>query len=315
MCVIAYSEVGTKIPHATLRQLWAANPDGGGLAWAAGGRVHWRKGLMTLESFTSAYDAIPDAAPYFIHTRIATVGGRAVELTHPFLVTGESAFHRTGESDKVAVLAHNGHWGDWHTDFYKSTLGGGFQFPKGPMSDSRALAVLVSRHGLAMLGFIKGQRILSLDPKGNIYVAGDGWKKGPFGLTYSNTYWETGRICAPTMSDAAIDKLLEADECSMASGFEERVQAILQEQDRADAAKVPAKSKRQVKKEKKAARRAAKNGTVTAVPKMATTKQLSLRAASGQFQSLYLDRDMAKVQSTLRYQGKDGWKRFPSHDG
>lgn len=175
MCVIVASLKGDRIPDSIVECMFQANPDGAGIACAAGGKVHYRRGLMKLGQVRKALSQTPNGAPFVAHFRIATVGGVQPDLCHPFLVTYLSRASLTG-SVKSPVLFHNGHWNGWQDALLNSTINMGLTVPDGPLSDSRAIAVLQARHGRIADLLPKDQRTVILDPNGAMHFTG-GWSK------------------------------------------------------------------------------------------------------------------------------------------
>jgi predicted glutamine amidotransferase len=132
MCLI----VSCKFKHPPLDLLekaQAVNPDGIGLAWLSRGHAAWRKNL----SLSQAAKAIKSINfPYVLHFRLASIGGVAPELCHPFPVTASAVTALTGKAD--AVLFHNGTWLDYQKYLGDLKL-------SGSASDTRALAALLAR--------------------------------------------------------------------------------------------------------------------------------------------------------------------------
>ncbi len=187
MCVLVVAR--TTFP--TLEQLKLMekkNPDGGGMAWIEGGAVRWKKGL-TAEQIFAQGSRLP--LPVVIHFRMATVGGAKRRLTHPFPITALSIPALEGVGDEV--LFHNGHWADWK-DMWDRAIAA-HRLPahfKGPMSDTRMMALLVGAYGegiAEMLG-LGWQKLVILSPAGpKTYGKFEDWK----GLEVSNTHFD---VCA-----------------------------------------------------------------------------------------------------------------------
>lgn len=99
MCLLVYCPKGKKVKKEWLEEGFKSNPHGAGMAWnAAGtGRVWYVKELMSFEGFEKAMEGITDESPMLIHFRVASVGKRIPENTHPFTL-GTSGW----------VMAHNG---------------------------------------------------------------------------------------------------------------------------------------------------------------------------------------------------------------
>lgn len=183
MCVIAICQ---KQPTAKdLRAMWDANPQGAGLAWSDGKSVHYLKGIMSFDALREAVGRM--SGPFVVHTRISTVGGTRPDLCHPFIATPASPLALKGKAP--AVLFHNGHWGDWADNLRASTVSTGARVPDGAFSDSRAMAVLVGRHGANFARLIPdSQRVCLVTPE-TISRYGKGWTEVR-GMWVSNENWD-----------------------------------------------------------------------------------------------------------------------------
>lgn len=191
MCVIALCDKGVRPSVLQVRQMFSANPDGAGLAWSTGKKVQFVKGIMDVEAVLSTLRQVPSSARLVLHFRIATVGGKVPELTHPFIVSEDSDLRLRGKVD--AVWFHNGHWGDWEAALLQSTLStSGGQVPKGALSDSRAMAVIAYRHSERVMALIpRSQRTVWMSAD-ETYHAGLGWSEVD-GMIVSNTAWNYKR--------------------------------------------------------------------------------------------------------------------------
>jgi hypothetical protein len=175
MCVIVASIKGDRVPDSIIECMFQANPDGAGIACAVDGRVHYRRGLMKLAHVRKALAQTPKGVPFVAHFRIATVGGVQPNLCHPFPVTYLSQASLKGNID-APVLFHNGHWRGWEDALLNSTISLGLMVPDGPLSDSRAIAILQARHGRVAELLPKDQRTVVLDQEGAMHFSG-GWSK------------------------------------------------------------------------------------------------------------------------------------------
>lgn len=146
MCVIiaTYKRPSLKL----LQQAESANLDGGGMAWLADGKVHWKKGITALEMHAMTKELEP---PFICHFRIATIGGRGKGLTHPFPIGGSVALEG---ATKGAVIFHNGHYRDWEDRVFSNLAND--TYPAGNMSDTRAIAWLSKTWGVNWLDLIAG---------------------------------------------------------------------------------------------------------------------------------------------------------------
>jgi hypothetical protein len=139
MCVILVSPANARPDRKLINACHAANPHGAGVAWREGKEVHWMKNLSCGEVETLV-DQI--AGECVIHFRWASVGKVCPELCHPFPVDRIASTRLSGSAQRV--LFHNGTWSGWQAaleyveDKQDRKIGG-------PMSDSRAVALLVAQ--------------------------------------------------------------------------------------------------------------------------------------------------------------------------
>jgi predicted glutamine amidotransferase len=166
---------------------WTNNSDGAGMAWVEGGKVHVRKGFMTLEEFIAAYSGI-NVLPHVVHFRIGTSGPNCAELTHPFVISKESPLDVNQDIDD-AVLFHNGVFSDWK-EMSKSFFFNTYQsVPEGPFNDTRALAIVLNTLGYNALTFVDG-RFVVMTPKG-IDTFGTWEEEEGIMFSNSNFRWAT----------------------------------------------------------------------------------------------------------------------------
>lgn len=114
MCLAILKPAGRDIPEEALREGWISNPDGGGYGFVdKEGKPTVRKGFFKLREFMEAYkvDVQENAdSPFLVHFRIATMGTKGPENTHPFVIdnglmihngtlSGTGAVYGTGKSD------------------------------------------------------------------------------------------------------------------------------------------------------------------------------------------------------------------------
>jgi len=144
MCVIFVAEK-SRIKQEEIKEAWVCNSDGAGVAYRAGGMVHWNKGLNLEQSLRLAA-TLP--LPYMLHLRYATVGGKDPRLCHPFPIDQNASTKLRGASQQ-GVLTHNGHWSQYEA-FLKHVN------TSGPWSDSRVAAWVAGRLKVAeMLDFLR----------------------------------------------------------------------------------------------------------------------------------------------------------------
>lgn len=184
MCVGIIVPKGAKWPNIeTLIMAEEANSDGGSISWVEGGKVNWVKGITALEIEEIMQKVSP---PGLVHFRIATNGGAIPELCHPFPITNEASTKEEGSAN--AVMIHNGHWGGWKKNLIH-LMPNGKALPKGPWSDTRAMAFLASVYTLEFLELIE-EKIGYMNGKGVQAKLGNGWSEHE-GCYYSNMLWKS----------------------------------------------------------------------------------------------------------------------------
>ena len=185
MCVAIIVPKDAKAPDKeTLEACEAQNPDGGGVAWLDKGKVCWKKGIDTAEILKILAKT---QAPYLIHYRISTVGGKVASLCHPFPITKNASLDLEGRAG--AVLIHNGHWSSWK-DKTMLLQPNGQRIPEGVWSDTRAMAYLSAIYGADILTFVD-EKVAVLNATGSIEYWGHWQKEGD--CMYSNTSWKFTR--------------------------------------------------------------------------------------------------------------------------
>lgn len=186
MCVILVSPNGKKFDVKELEAAQAANYDGVGLAWRTdNGLIAYRK----FEKFDAEQWRQPPGT-CVIHFRLATAGGSAVEMAHPFPITRSAGVRRWGKAKRV--LFHNGHLPGWEYDA-RDVLPKRLKKNSGPWSDSRLLAFCVHRFGekhVAAMADNYYQRVAIFDDDG-VGIFGK-WEQdeinSPDGIFRSNLY-------------------------------------------------------------------------------------------------------------------------------
>lgn len=115
MCIIVAKKANVPMPSRnTLENCWHTNPDGAGLMYAHGGKVHVEKGIMTWADFAKSLDRLGkqydmQALSLVMHFRISTQAGVNPENTHPFPITrDQKALTATRSVSTLGALAHNG---------------------------------------------------------------------------------------------------------------------------------------------------------------------------------------------------------------
>ncbi len=196
MCVAVVVESNTNLSDADLQSMARHNPDGGGVAWVSGSVVHFRKGL-TWEDVAKLQAKLP--RPFLLHFLIATRGGKAPELTHPFPV-GLQAFDEELTGFSKAVIIHNGTWSEFNR-----------YVPKGvdwnAVSDTQ-VAAYVAGWDESILDEVRWSNAIMRatdDGKADVTLRGD-WTEHDgnlfSNLHWRNTYsWQGGRAATTVYQD------------------------------------------------------------------------------------------------------------------
>jgi hypothetical protein len=143
MCVIIGVPEGIARPDdETLFAAEKQNSHGGSIAWIGDHKgkkqVFWKKGITAKEII----ELLPQSGPYVIHFRIATRGGQAKELCHPFPIAPGVSLNLSGHAN--SVLFHNGTWHNFREIIMRHAER---PFPQGPWSDTRGLAYMAWKFG------------------------------------------------------------------------------------------------------------------------------------------------------------------------
>jgi hypothetical protein len=201
MCQVFYCP--REVPSRDL--LWEANranPHGIGFAWVENGRVNWSKGYDDRRFEEAAELFESKLFPKAIHFRLATHGGKDMDMTHPFTITRLSKPELSGRT--ASVLFHNGVWTDYDDHIIRGVMSG--TIPKGAlnhnMSDSRAMAVLAGNFGERILDLMNldGEKVLILRGNGSSVRWGT-W----YDIESEGDYTRSGYIDAWWEKDLSLD--------------------------------------------------------------------------------------------------------------
>lgn len=186
MCVIVIGN-GKAPKDADIRNMWAQNSHGAGIGWNDGKRVHYIKGLMDVNRLLQLIHHGPETTKnqYVIHFRLASIGTKCRELTHPFSIDKNGRNPIAYDGNKSALF-HNGHDGDILGKAIDSMVLNRARIPDGEWSDSRATAYLASYNGMNICAHVNGKFAI-LTPN-NVYTFGR--FESEDGFLYSNKYWK-----------------------------------------------------------------------------------------------------------------------------
>lgn len=180
-CLIACHK---RLDLETVKKIWNINDDGGGIGWFEKDKAKYIKGITSPEELFNLIEKTP--LPQIVHFRLHSVGGYSGLLTHPFEVTRESKLRLKGEANRL--LFHNGHDSDFNKYIAAANL---HQKDKSPMSDTRAIAMVVSNNNEKFLQVASGKFILLDATCHKIKLFGDFTELPEFpGIAFSNTIWK-----------------------------------------------------------------------------------------------------------------------------
>lgn len=184
MCVIAIAD--KKIKESILRQMWDANSDGAGFAYASAGHIFIRKGLLTFDNFLKEYNR-HKFTRHIVHFRIASSGSARDPLqTHPF---GIGCDLQLKDCIAKPVLFHNGTWPKAIELAALAALMG--KKIKGPIMDTRIISMIAANspdmlYEISDSGYNK---FAILYPNGKIKTIGE-FVKCDDNILVSNKLWE-----------------------------------------------------------------------------------------------------------------------------
>lgn len=122
MCLAIFEPPGKAAPPDYLAMGWQRNSDGAGFAFFADGRIQSQRGFFKFKDFLSAYEAAKKKhsnAPFLVHFRIRSMGGKEADNTHPHsfkhgvmihngTLSGTTAKHSVGKSDTALFIERYG---------------------------------------------------------------------------------------------------------------------------------------------------------------------------------------------------------------
>lgn len=108
MCVIAFYPKGLPFNNGELKNCFKNNPDGAGVMWQDGGKVHIKKGFMKQKALFKFLKTLPTNVDRVIHFRIATSGKVSGACCHPFPVANDFKTMMQTEIEVPVAYAHNG---------------------------------------------------------------------------------------------------------------------------------------------------------------------------------------------------------------
>lgn len=188
MCVIAVYEKGLVLNENELKNCFTGNPNGAGLMYQKGGKVHIEKGFMKWETFWEAAKHLPSDVDRVFHFRIATSGKISAACCHPFPICDDYKRMSLASCDTPMGFAHNGVLDDFEPKKgMKSTYSDSMKFGKevlfhlGNLLNERSVRDLIELYTTS--------RFAIMTPK-NTYMIGSWEQSRESGAFYSNTSYE-----------------------------------------------------------------------------------------------------------------------------
>lgn len=186
MCILAVAEAGAVFSRDILEDMFFANSDGAGWAYAKNGKIYFSKGYTSVNKFIKAVQKMPSSVARMVHCRIATHGGVSKPLTHPFPISRSYAKMEalSGTMSSGYILAHNGILSNFT--------------PDASHSDTEELVRCLANIKCDIMGedmreainaMVAGSRVAILNTDGKINRYGAGWSYDG-GIWYSNTYFK-----------------------------------------------------------------------------------------------------------------------------
>jgi hypothetical protein len=142
--------------------------------------VRWQKNLNTGELVTLLKKLEGEVV---IHFRWASVGGVDARLCHPFPVTPKASTSLSGRAE--TVLFHNGTWSGYEDALKRLTQHRKEPIPAGPMSDTRAAALVVHTTGPDSLHKLPGRWVWMNAHETRLFGPWEDWG----GMRVSNTFF------------------------------------------------------------------------------------------------------------------------------
>ena len=170
MCVIINIENGEFPKYQTLKEAEILNSHGGSIAWLENGKINYQKGIKAKKVNELIEKRLKPnkVKTAIIHFRIASVGNVNKDLCHPFPISNEVKTDLKIEDSKFDLLFHNGTISNWENMLIESLQKNFGKLPQGELSDSRAIAFLLNRHGTDIIKDSKHNKFSILTKKGII---------------------------------------------------------------------------------------------------------------------------------------------------
>lgn len=189
MCIILTCAKNVRPSDDVISTCFYNNPDGAGIMWVEGGRVHTAKGFMDEGALVAAIDSVPADSPLVIHMRIATSGGVSASVCHPFPVCRNIDTLHAQSVECSAAVAHNGIIHGEPTD-NKHGISDTVHFVSHTIADMwRNDNKLTRKMRRRLTNAAPGNRFAIMTERGDVYRVGDGWETVANGIEASNSSW------------------------------------------------------------------------------------------------------------------------------
>lgn len=191
MCVIVTSQADTMPSLTQLARMSDANPDGAGIAWHDGQRLHRYRNednMKTLAFIMDHWQSL-ETSPFLLHFRLATHGKVCTGNTHPF---------RFSKGDRTGFIAHNGI---------------AHSYTRGRHASDSRNAILAWQAGQADLADGSQGRFALIDQNGRLEWLTADHETIPGGtgaIEVSNTNWDTNGLIGYDLWEEAYRQGLEA---------------------------------------------------------------------------------------------------------
>ena len=191
MCVIVTSQADTMPSLTQLARMSDANPNGAGIAWHDGQRLHRYRNednMKTLAFIMDHWQSL-ETSPFLLHFRLATHGRVCTGNTHPF---------RFRKGDRTGFIAHNGI---------------AHSYTRGRHASDSRNAILAWQAGQADLTDGSQGRFALIDHNGRLEWLTADHETIPGGtgaIDVSNTNWDTNCLIGYDLWEEAYRQGLEA---------------------------------------------------------------------------------------------------------
>lgn len=181
MCIIVYKPAGEELTKAVLKECWRNNPDGGGIMFTDGKKIHVLKTMGFRDYWkkyrTHVHEKGIDAV---LHFRIGTSGTRNIFNVHPFSVSRNMAFCHNGILTSVNI-PNKSKKND--TQIFNDVILKGL--PKGFLRNASLMALIEE--------YIGTDKLVFMELNGTVTIVNEYYGKWDKGVWYSNDSYEVSR--------------------------------------------------------------------------------------------------------------------------